>query len=210
MPLKETIEKLMQINGELTISDLSRLTSIPQPTLSHILSGETKRPRLKLLEILANFFSVPISQLTGIPPALTEQIKQPTEIKINSVPIINWGELNNLSVLNLLEHAGKKIVTEVCLSKKSFALVSTGNKLEQLFPEGCILVFDPIRPPKNRDFVIVYIEENQDFLLRRIFIEGNVQYVRSPESIVNDASLHKLDSNVDKIIGTLVESKIRF
>ncbi|MBP9777560.1 MAG: helix-turn-helix domain-containing protein [Rickettsiaceae bacterium] len=205
--LNKTIEELMWAKGKITMSDLSRLAKVPQPTLHHIMTGETKRPGKKTLNALANFFSITINQLTGVEPLL---IEKKHELKVHSVRLITWDELKNLSTMNLSEPSDKKVITEINISKQSFALISAGNKLEQLFPDGCILIFDALRQPKNRDFVIVYIEENQDILLRRIFIEGSVQYVRSPESIINDASLHKIDGKVDKIIATLVESKIRF
>lgn len=210
MSLSKTLEELIKANGEITISDLSKLTKVPQPTLHHIISGYTKKPARKSLEAIANFFSITVNQLKGNESIDFKKVKNHPQNKIKHIPLLEWNELKNISKINLVDHHGKKIISEIDVSDKSFALVSSGSKLEQLFPDGCILIIDQLRQPKNRDFVIVYIEENQEYLLRRIFIEGNVQYVRSPESVVNDASLHKINQNTDKIIGTLVESKIRF
>ena len=107
MTLSNNLEKLMQIHGNISVSDLARSTHLPQPTLHHILSGDTKNPRKKALETLAEFFSVSKEQLLGnepLPHIIPEIIKE--NLRLRTIPIIQWDMLKKwpkIAVKNLKE-----------------------------------------------------------------------------------------------------------
>ncbi len=63
---------------------LSKESKIPQPTLHHLLSGKTKKPRRALLQKLAQFFDISIPTLLEI-----ELTNQPTS-SVRKFPILNW------------------------------------------------------------------------------------------------------------------------
>ncbi len=192
MALRDHIEELMKDYGNLTVSDLARLTNIPQPTLHHLLTGNTQRPRKKLLKALADFFGISTEELIG-------------QRKNHSVPMLSWHELKNLKDLNLQDKNRKKVLTELDLDDSAFALQCASDDMEPLFPRGCILIFDPVRIPIDRNFVLVYIEKQQEYYLNRIFIDNRSQYVKTNLGL----DLHKLSEN-DCILATLVESKVQF
>jgi transcriptional regulator with XRE-family HTH domain len=88
------IKKLMLKHGNMSVSDLSAATGLPQPTLHQIYTGTTKRPRKKTLCILADFFSVTVKQLFGeeeLPFRLPDKTKK--QLGINTIPILSWGDL---------------------------------------------------------------------------------------------------------------------
>ena len=157
MTLTDNLQQLMRIHGNLSVSDLSRLTNIPQPTLHHILSGATKKPRKQALEAVADFFSISIAQLLGeepLPHRIPEIIKE--DLKLSAVPIIQWDMLKNWPINNLKELHLKEVVLDHGAGEHFFALVVQDSLLEPLFSQNNLLIFDRGRPPKDRDFVIVH------------------------------------------------------
>jgi len=200
LALRNHIEELMKDHGNLSVSDLARLTNIPQPTLHHLITGATRRPRPKLLKTLADFFSITTEELID-----AKRKNQP-------VPMLQWHELKdlqNLNSLNIKDHTRTKVLTELSVSQNAFALIAKDNMMEPLFSDGCILIFDPVRNSQDRNFVLVYLNDMQDYFVKRLFIENKSQYISLSDEIGKPAELYKLTTQ-DQVLATLVEAKMQF
>jgi SOS-response transcriptional repressor LexA len=208
--ISDNLQRLLKLHGDLSLSELARGTQIPQPTLHHIIEGKTKKPRRQALEALARFFSISIPQLTGITP-LTPKIPDAIKesLKISTVPLIDWclarhweREKDNLSNFD-------QIILGREIDKNSFALQLQDSRMEPLFQENSILIFDPSKAVKERDFVLVYLYRTDLVTLNRLFIDNNHFYIKQ-EMKNGDAELIKLNLSNDKIIATLVEARLVF
>lgn len=209
MVLSNNLQQLMRINGNLSVSDLSRVTNVPQPTLHHILTGTTKNPRKKSLEALSAFFSVSTEQLKGneaLPNIIPKIIQD--DLKISTIPIIEWDMLTKWPIST--EGLG---LNEVLLDKKvtqhSFGLIVQNSSLEPLFPYNALLIFDFGKQSLDRDFVIVRFKQNDCIIFNRLFTDNSENYIKQEQEDGN-AKLIKLDQQVDCIIGTLIEVRIQF
>ena len=207
MVLSTNLKQLMRIHENLSVSDLARETAIPQPTLHHILSGATQKPRKQLLETLANFFSVSTEQLLTkdkLPNIIPKKVKE--NLKINTIPIIQWETLKNWPTET---NGHKEILLDKKASKNSFALIIENNLLEPTFPQGSLLIFDFTNAPNDRDFIIVHMVENDSILFNRFFIDNSECYIKQDLHDGN-ATLIKIDLKKDKIIGKLIEVRIQY
>ena len=208
MTLSNNLEKLMQIHGNISVSDLARSTHLPQPTLHHILSGDTKNPRKKALETLAEFFSVSKEQLLGnepLPHIIPEIIKE--NLRLRTIPIIQWDMLKKwpkIAVKNL-----KEVLLDKEISTNSFALIIEDASMDPLFPQNALLIFDAEKPSFDRDFVIAHIARDNKIFFNRLFVDKNEDYIKH-ELENGDVNLIKLDKNTDRIIGTLIEVRIQY
>lgn len=210
MNLSNNLQQLMRIHGNISVSDLARSTGIPQPTLHHILSGSTKRPRKQLLQAVANFFSVSIDQLNGeesLPNIIPNSIKE--ELMLKTVPIISWEMLKQWPLVNIKDRGLKEILLNTPITDHSFALIVQNSLLEPLFSENTLLIFDYSKQPKDRDLVIVNRGEDLDILFNRLFIDNNYKYIKQNLEDGN-AKLVKLDKNIDRIVGTLIEARVQY
>ena len=208
--LIENLQYLMSMHGDLSASELARKANVPQPTVHHILSGVTKNPRRQSLEALANFFSITISQLTGalpLNPTISTDLKE--SLKISTVPIIEWSMVKTWleNQKNLKEL--KEVILDKNTDQKAFALMMDNSSMNPMFPEKSILIFDPGKTPKDRDFVIVSISENDSLIFNRLFIEGADYFIKKDQEDGN-SQLIKLRSALDKIIATLIEVRLQF
>lgn len=208
--LSNKLQQLMKIHGNLSISELARLSDVPQPTLHHILSGSTKKPRQKALELLANFFSITTEQLVGespLPNTIPDSIKD--SLKIRTIPIIDWDMIKYWPSLDRREHQLKEIILDNEISQNSFALIMQDSSMEPAFPKGAILIFDFSKKPKDRDLVIVSLAEDNHIIFNRFFIDGNESYIKQ-ELQNGNAQLIKVKTKSDKIIATLAEIRVQF
>lgn len=209
--LSDNLQKLLKLHGDLSLSDLARETNIPQPTLHHIVEGKTKKPRRQALEALANFFSISISQLTGtisLSPLLSETIKN--NLKISTVPIIPWENAKDWkkSKNNLLKY--DEIILNHQIDRNAFALKLVDSSMEPLFQENSILIFDPTKTAKDRDFVLAHLKKSDTLIFNRLFVESNSNCYIKQDKRNGDANLIKLNFSHDKIIATLTEARLQF
>lgn len=208
--ISNNLQSLIKLHGDLSLSDLARKTDIPQPTLHHILEGKTKKPRRKALEALANFFSISVTQLVGSAP-LSSNIpdKLKLSLKISTVPLIDWNLAKSWENNKTNMTGFNEIILEKHVSKHAFALTMLNASMEPLFQENSILIFDPAKTPKERDFVLVYFSKNDSLIFNRLFTEGKNFYIKKDKNN-GDAELIKLNFPQDRIVATLIEARISF
>ena len=210
MTLSDNLERLMLMHGHLSVSTLARLTNIPQPTLHHILSGSTKKPRKKALEALAGFFSISIPQLIGLeslPHIIPNTLKE--GLKLHSVPILQWDMLKWWPVDKINRPQLSEIILNQEISDHSFALVVQDALFDPLFSRNDLLIFDGERLPKDRDFVMAHIAGDDSIFFNRVFIDNDEMYMKQ-QAKDGASKLITLDKTTDRIIGTLIEVRIQY
>ena len=210
MTLSNNLQQLMRIHGNISVSELARLTDIPQPTIHHILTGSTKKPRKKALEELSRYFSVSIEELTGqepLPVVIPDAVKE--DLQISTIPVIEWEALKKWSSETVKTQGSREILIDKKIDKDSFALIMPDASMEPLFQQNSLLIFDSGKTPKDRDFVIVYLSKEEIVAFNRLFIENNTFYLRQG---LEDGSLKltKLNKPNDRILGTLIEARIQY
>lgn len=206
----DNLLRLIKLHGDLSLSDLARETQIPQPTLHHIIDGKTKKPRRQALESLANFFSISVPQLTGaipLSPTIPDAIKD--SLKISTVPLIEWNLAKNWERDKNDISKFSEIILEKQVAKNAFALQMQDARMEPLFQEKSILIFDPSKTPKERDFVLVYFSKTDSLVFNRLFMDGEKFYIKQDKKN-GDAELIKLNLQTDEIIATLIEARLQF
>lgn len=210
MTLSDNLQQLMRIHGNISISELARLTDIPQPTIHHILTGSTKNPRKKALEALSAYFSVSIQQLLGqeqLPTVIPDAVKE--DLQISTIPVIEWEMLQEWPLTAGQAQWSREILLDKKIAKDSFALVSKDATLEPAIPHNALLIFEADKTPKERDFVVVHLGEGNIILLNSLFIENGQRYVKQNLEDGN-FKLIKLDTTRDRILGTLIEARLLY
>ena len=206
--LSDNLQQLMRIHGNISISELARLTDIPQPTIHHILKGSTKNPRKKALEALSKHFSVSIRQLLGqepLPAVIPDAMKE--DLQISTIPLVTWEMLREWPLTEGQLQGSREILLDKKIAKDSFALVAKDAALEPAIPQNALLIFASDKEPKDRDFVVVHLGKEDLVLLNSLFIENGQYYVR--QNLEDDHfKLIKLDKTHDRILGTLIEARI--
>lgn len=208
--IRENLQRLMKIHGNLRISELARYAGVPQPTLHHIMSGNTKTPRRKSLHALASYFSVSVNQLIGSQPLsglIPNDIQE--EFNITAVPMISWADVNKWPnyVVNESDRQ-KQVIVDSSVSKQSFALTIEEEHSTPLFPTGAVVIFDPAVEPKDRNFVLAYFGEENEVQIVRAIRDNQELYVKRFADGAEPGDLISLKPYTDRLLATAVEIRV--
>lgn len=209
LTISDNLRHLLQVNENLSLSELARQTKIPQPTLHHLINGTTKKPRKEVLEKLANYFSVSTSQLIGSLPlsyTIPDSIKR--RLNITTLPILNWEVIRSWPHVDKASLNLPELVINKQMGVDAFALIMKKAYLEPLFPEDTLLIFDTGKETQDRDFTLVHKVNEDKLLFNRIFLEKNALFIKQdlPDENIQLIKLNK----EDKIMGTLIEVRLQF
>ncbi|HAF87571.1 MAG: hypothetical protein CMF38_05575 [Legionellaceae bacterium] len=204
--LHSNLNKLIKQHDGLTITKLAQETNIPQPTLHHLIAGNTLKPRTRVLTQLAAFFNVTLAQLCGEEPLAN---LLPTTIKahwnIHTVPLIRWQDILN-APFSLADFP--ELIINHAVGEHSFAVQIDFDTLAPTFPENSILVFDATKPLKDKEYGLVFLADEQKIVLDKIFIDDANAFIRQNLS-TNHQQLTQLTTQ-DKVLGILIEVRLQF
>lgn len=184
--LAQNLRNLMGCAG-LGETALSKKIDIKQPLIHRILSGENTNPTLHTLQIIAQYFSISISQLVG---------ELPLAVSINKEIST---DLNNWYPVPILQSSEQHIMIDHPLSEKAFAIKYLYTNMAPAVPEGAVVVVDPYISPSHKDFIL--IKEQEQLIIKYCIKKGNDKFLLS--SINNFDTIEKC-SWEDNVLGTIV------
>ena len=209
LALQNNLKKLMIKHSNMSVSDLAKVTNLPQPTLYQLYTGVTENPRKKTLAALANYFSITVNQLVGeeaLPSHLPEKTK--TQLELNTAPLLTWDDLHHWP--NQINFESKK---EIFLDDKSnqttFALTMPDSSMEPIFPNGCLLIFDTKKTTQDKDCAIVFLKKINHFVFKKIRARDNLIYAQSINATSDHTKTITLTEQ-DNIFATLCEARLSF
>lgn len=125
------------------------------------------------------------------------------------VPVLDWKQIKNWinqnnEAGNLLASAKEYILTNVDIAVSSFAFRLQDKSMYPRFDQDTIVIVNPERTPRNKDFVIVYFKEIDDFVFRQYEFENNTIILKP----VNTAMYKTITMGKDdSILGVMVEAR---
>lgn len=201
--------KALMAELRITESELARRTGIGQPVVHRIASGETDNPKVGTLSPIANFFAVSISQLIGDEPLPNNRLPgtfNPGTQGWTQVPLLDWEQLNKWPDVTPSEKPIRNISVDLHLGEHSYALQVKDTTMEPRFPEGTIIIADPTLKPKDRDFVLAYVEGHKLPTFKQLLVDGESIYLKPLNS---DFKALLLDKD-HRFLGVVVQSRMDF
>ncbi|MDF1760377.1 MAG: S24 family peptidase [Coxiellaceae bacterium] len=218
--LKQGYGTLMEVlNGLMSktntnINQLSKNTGLANTTIKRICTDSTCNPTLTSIAKIADFFGVTASQLIGAEPLDTDSNSyQPNFNQWQQVPIISLEQLvdwpNNIeTVREQTDH--QTVMTDLPTGDNTFAMIAEDETLEPKFSAGTILIFDAQKAPKNKDYIVLLMDNKPLPQYRQLLIDGPDQYVKT----INPEFAHKapvaLIDNPCRILGVLIQAKSNY
>lgn len=160
--LSERLTKCME-EKNLNLSTLAQKANIAIGTVQKIISNPLCNPTINSIEAIGNALGVPISSLIG-----QERSNCCSEA---SIPKFSWETLSNDLSTTKYSMQGSKTTL--------FSLEVTENLKTLIFPVGSLLIFDKQKPYHNGAYVLVYLNENKQYLLKRLIIDEPKLYISS-------------------------------
>jgi SOS-response transcriptional repressor LexA len=199
--LSSILQELIRKKG-LSISELARRTSIPQPTLYRIAQGEHQRPHKKTLQALSDFFRITVDQLIGLEPIKSVITDKPS---VSQIPILNNKQATSWPHIKNIEF--NYVFFEKPIGKNAFALIMPDRSMEPLIAINTLLIIDPERKPEYRSLVVVKLHNFGEVVVRQLIQDAANQYIRPLSQDFDHFEMIMLTSE-DCIIGTVVEARL--
>lgn len=203
--ISDILSELM-FDKKIKMIDLTHQTGVPQSTLSRILSGETTHPHRSSLEPLANFFQISINQLLGNEPIPSHKRLRSFLNRMPTVPLLSWEQITPWLTLNSNFTTQEILQVDVPLEEGSFAVTVNDASMEPQFPRGTILVIDPNKTAKDRNFVIATLGDCQKVIFRQLLTDGIHRYLRPLSPEFTQFGMKTL-SDEDKILGVVLQAR---
>lgn len=203
--LSDILSELM-FDKKIKMIDLAHQTGVPQSTLSRILSGETTHPHRSSLEPLAGFFQISINQLLGNEPIPSHKRLRSFLNSMPTVPLLTWEQITPWLTPHSSFTTQEMLQVDVPLEEGSFAVTVNDASMEPQFPRGTILVIDPNKPPKDRNFVIATLGDCQKVIFRQLLTDGIHRYLRPLSPEFTQFGM-KTMSDEDKILGVVLQAR---
>lgn len=187
MGISENIKRLRN-RADLTQEQLAGMIGVTRATVTQWETGWSK-PRMGAVEKLAEVFGVPLSAIVDDKPS--GESKLPT----NAIRVKGM-EMGWVPLLGRV-HAGAPdypstydgemaLVPQFLIDRDPdcYALLSEGDCMNRVYPEGCLIVVSPNSTPSNGSVAVVTIDR-QETVMRRLYRTSQT-LVLSPDSFNPD------------------------
>lgn len=172
MPNLATILSNLMKEHDISASELSRRTGIVQPVIYRMMTGETDNPKVTTLIPLAQYFNISIDQLVGTIAIATNNKQKLHSGNISTLPILTWEQANQWPQIDVAMCNSFYTMTEE-ITPNAFALPMRGSSMQPQFQEGTVLIFEITTEPKDKDFALVLLKEQQELTFRQLYYDGN-------------------------------------
>ncbi|MCX7117925.1 MAG: LexA family transcriptional regulator [Legionellales bacterium] len=193
------------LGAKMSENELARRTGISQQIINRILSGQNKNPKIATLSPLANYFMLSISQLIGEAALSTEIHTNPSHLGWEEIPMMDWDALKRAPLDELLSLEHPKIWIDGQPSQHMFAIILKGQAMEPKFTEGTILIFDAVKIPNHRDFILLRCPDG-DIMVRQLWTKNKKAYQKAFNPRFSDYQLTPVDEHTC-YLGTLIQSR---
>jgi transcriptional regulator with XRE-family HTH domain len=198
--LSKFLKKLIFDKGT-NVAKLSKEIDIPQPTLNRIVLGKTKNPHPKSLEKMAEYFGIPVKEITQY----TDEDSPLIENEIIKIPQFEITDIKNSDFVESLTSINF-INIDAPLGNGCFAVNLNNSSMEPMFIEGTTLIFNPEKAPRDKSFVLTFLHDTSTPVFRQILLDSDFRYLKPTNPSLSSLPVTVLKPE-DKILGTLVESR---
>jgi|GEM_PF-899746 SOS-response transcriptional repressor LexA len=183
---------------------LSKAIGVANSSLSRIKNDPACNPTLASLKPIAEYFSITVSQLLGETALSKVRISESTRKQtwvVNQLPIIAWDQIARFKRDELHEFT-EWMPSNRDLTSEAFVLCVEATTWGDLFARGAFLIVDQVPSVEDGDFVVVHSRVDDQYVLKRLLIDGRQRYLQSLSPALQHTSLLGAD---EAIVGVVVE-----
>lgn len=199
------ILNLLISRANITEATLVKETGVPRATINRLTSGKTPDPRSSTLSLIADYFNVSIDQLLG-KVAIDFSANHTKAASLQStIPILSWQNIGNWQSLTESMTSAEHDLTSIDAGSEQgkYAVRVTGEAMWPQFQENTLLIVQPTTSANNRDFVLAYLAEKQQFLFRQLIVDSGYRLLVPINSRFPDITM----TDADEIVGIVIQAR---
>lgn len=120
---------------------------------------------------------------------------------IRQIPLLRMDTLGK----NSNDAFDEMITADSSYPPSCFAVKLENTSMEPTFNRNSILIFDPLKEPRNGDFIVFSVDTTGQYFFRQYFYDGDEIYLKSMDSMYKNFKNEKIT-----IHGILIESRNQF
>ena len=176
--IKDNIKRLRE-NADMSQEELGSKIGKTRSAISQYESGKII-PRMGVIEDIASLFGVQKSDIIGESPLSIPGSFYHAPTHNATAPLLGRIHAGDAQEPDILE---KEIELPLSVSKShpnAYFLEVEGDCMDKAYPEGCLILVDPDREPRNGSIAAVSID-GSDYVMRRLLRTANTM-ILAPES----------------------------
>ena len=136
--------------------------------------------------------------------------KIPTEINPripswNQVPLLNWEQAVVWPKMDI-DDAECLVSTDIDVGDNAFALTIKDSTMMPRFPEGTVVIIDPLQSLTDRDFAAIHIQGNRQVTFKQLLIDGEDTYIKP---LNPDFTVTRIEKPFT-VLGVMVQARMDF
>lgn len=164
MHRREIKDVLAELMGDTSANELSRVTGLPQPTISRILAGKSKDPDTETLRPIAIYYRKSIAQVRGEVPLKVKQEMPEYGIVVDEIPIrgkTTGGRGKFWEDNDYPDGYSDRIIDWPSKDPQTYALEIDGNSMSPWVREGEYVVLSPAAQYLPGDEVVLRLQDGE-------------------------------------------------
>lgn len=194
--LAQTLNDLINRDGNLTPAALARKLGIPTNKITRILNGDVTDPKASTLLQIAHCFGITINQLLGLEPI----VRQGEHGEISASQIVPVFDMSHMDEQKPPKEWYRWVEND--LAGNYYALYIDTDLYEPTFHKGSLLIVNPDLTPDDRSFVVVKNQNNTHCVIREYVVDGDRIYLYP---INPKLPIENYDNILHKISGVILE-----
>lgn len=206
MSVGDNIKRIRQ-SRDLTQEEFGKIADVSSMAVSQW-ENDRAVPRMGAVQRISDYFSIPKSDIIDDGAQLTNLPKGaiiPTVAEDAYLPLRGRVHAGDAQEPDSIE--GKILVSSTIARHhpKGYFLEVEGNCMSRVYPEGCHILIDPEKEPRNGSIAVVSID-GADYVMRRLYRGAN-SIMLSPDSwddSYEDIVITPEDNHTVEFVGTVV------
>lgn len=189
----------------ISISEFCKAVNLSRITIYRLMNDKTKAPSANSLAAIAKFFNISVDQLLGNATIIYSSDISNKIISdfVAKVPLITKDNLVNFKLGKKVEYHGTVVFNcpkPISSLNNLVAIMVDTDAMYPIIDNSSIIVIDLELAPSAKDYVVAYIKENNEFIVRQLYLDGTTQVLVPQSKVFNSKILSKNDFIVGKVI----------
>lgn len=182
--------------------EIAKATGISATNINNLKRGATN-PTLSTIEILANYFSIPLTKL--ISDDLTNDASKTNHI-LQELPLLTIDEISEFSgveIINTKKFRATTIDTET-KEQKRFIVQLSNNSMAPLYEKGTLFIINSDLPFTDGDMVLCKSKSGFSSI-RKIYVAGEKAILHHPTLTDSTTTINTSDLIIHGVIEKIVQ-----
>jgi SOS-response transcriptional repressor LexA len=200
-----------RLNSGLTMKTVESLTGIPASNQSKIELGDNLAPGFSTVAKLAEVYGISLDDIYN--ESVSDSNRSPStsrKRKTNHLPVLSWVQAGNWAE-SLEEHRDELqfIASPFRCSSNSYILEVRGESMtsqtgsRHSFPEGVLIVVDPIQEARNESFIIARICGTNEITFKQLISDMGKTYLKPINSLYPMMELNQETVVCGVVVGSI-------